>query len=268
MTDAPPLRSAARIGYDVELRAIRNESRRFPAHWHADLQVIGTIEGRGTAWVDGKRTELPNGAVIVIPPGAVHTACELKAGAGWTFLSLHIEPHLLRGTGVRCRWAPVTDIRGGPIATAFWELTATVLERRSADPGQAWASLLEAIGTNASTMQAQPVPAGLLLGREWLETNLGDRTTVDAIAAKAGYGRRVFEREFKHVFHLSPHAWRLVARVEAAKRALRAGLTVAEAAQHAGYGNLAHFSRQYRQLTGITARAYSARFRVPTPTTA
>ena len=47
------------------------------------------------------------------------------------------------------------------------------------------------------------------------------------------------------------------ARIDAAKSALvGSDISVARLAERLGYANVTHFSRQYRQKTGVSPRAY------------
>ena len=185
----------------------------------------------------------------------MHTAFEADGAQGWTFLSLHAAPELV--SGLTRDLAPSLFSRDDPCAVAFHALVGQ-LSSPAADA--CWRNLLEQLKTAARTSERA---ADATLTR-WC-ARLGDvsvpERTVIALAEDFGLSRRTFERRFRDAFHLSPHRWRLIARVEAVKAALREGASVAAAARRAGYPDLRHFSRQFRQITGITARAYTVPFR-------
>lgn len=258
MRQAPPLKRADRLGLDVELRAIRNGGWRFPAHWHEDLQVIAGVEGRGRVRLDGREVELAPGQLTVIPPGVVHTAGAV-GNSEWAFLSLHVTPAQAEHEGVA--WTPLVLDAGDPLRVAFDALVASLFAR---DPDRTDAASA-AFGAELLRRRVAAAPSRLdprlLAARAQLGGDVQADLTLPAVAAAHGFGVRSFGRAFLAAFHMPPHAWRIVARVEAAKRVLRQGRPVAEAARLAGFGDPRHFSRTYRRVTGITARAYADRFR-------
>ncbi len=260
MRQAAPSARAARLGLDVELRAICNTGQPHPCHWHDDLQIIAAVEGRGEATVEGKSHMLRSGTLIVIPPGLVHTAIAAP-GQRWTFLSLHAAPERLgasaAGVVVSARDDPADLLFG-----RFERVTAALFNKgKSNDALPAFDALLSDIASRAPDPPdvSRVASAHLLAARATLAANLGERVSVPAIAAQYGWSAGHFSREFARAFFMPPLAWRLNARLEVAKRHLRQGGTVASAAAMAGFANLSHFSRTYRQSTGITARTYGAR---------
>ena len=261
MKQTPPIARAARLGLDVELRVIRNAGRPFPNHWHDDLQIIATIGGRAEATVDGRRYALRTGSLIMIPPGAVHTA-NAPSGEEWTFQSLHAAPERFSFSIA----GPVLFHPSDPADRTleqFGRLTAAMYERgKGSDALPAFAALMAEVGRRVSDtpVAVRAVPDRLLAARAAVAVDLRTPVSIPDVAARFGWSAAHFSRRFKSAFFMPPLAWRLNARIESARRRLRQGGTVVDAAAEAGFADLSHFSRQYRFCTGITARSYAATF--------
>ena len=258
MSESPPIRRAALLGIDIELRAIRNAGGRFPPHWHDDLQVIATVRGSGEAIVEGRTYGLPERSLIVVPPRAVHTARAVTAHA-WVFHSLHVPPDRAGGSVVAGA-APIHAPAGDRLHDAFNRVVAGLFDEPS-DAVAAFADLVERIAARAGGARPERVPERLRAARDALIERLEGPLDLDALAAAHGYGRSRFDRLFTAYFFMPPYAWWLNARTEAAKRMLRAGESVGQAARGVGFANASQFSRHYRSGTGLTARAYATAYR-------
>ncbi|MBN0038991.1 helix-turn-helix transcriptional regulator [Cellulosimicrobium cellulans] len=77
------------------------------------------------------------------------------------------------------------------------------------------------------------------------------------VAADAGYSPYHFARAFTRAFGTSPVAYLATRRVERAKDLLRsANLTVTEVCHAVGYTSLGSFSARFREIVGVSPRAY------------
>lgn len=63
-------------------------------------------------------------------------------------------------------------------------------------------------------------------------------------------------RKFTRDVGMSPHAYRIVDRLNAARRQLRAGAGIAETAVDFGFADQSHFGRHFFRVFGITPSAY------------
>lgn len=96
------------------------------------------------------------------------------------------------------------------------------------------------------TAEAPPMmPRGDELGRP-----------VSEIARRHGLSREGFSRRFARETGMPPHAWHLVARLNEARRRLRAGDSVADVAADFGFADQSHFGRHFRRVFGVSPRAY------------
>ncbi len=96
---------------------------------------------------------------------------------------------------------------------------------------------------------ARAVKRALLL----MESSLQDKVSVNEIANRLNCSRRQLERLFATELGISPMAAYLALRVHYAKSLLEGSdLRIGEIAYRCGFGNAGHFSRVFRQQTGIT----------------
>ncbi|MBN3727485.1 helix-turn-helix transcriptional regulator [Burkholderia sp. Ac-20379] len=91
---------------------------------------------------------------------------------------------------------------------------------------------------------------------DYVEANLAEPITLHDIARHAGLSRMHFAAQFRLATGLSPHAFLTQRRIEQAKRLLRDGLPIVEAALACGFPGQAHFTTVFRELTGTTPRRW------------
>ena len=91
-----------------------------------------------------------------------------------------------------------------------------------------------------------------LLGR------LDEPWTVARMAAEVHLSPSRFSALWRALFSVSPMNDLILARIDAAKNALTgSACSVAQLAEQLGYANVTHFSRQFRQYTGVSPRAFA-----------
>lgn len=99
--------------------------------------------------------------------------------------------------------------------------------------------------------------AQLLRFRGVLFARLGEAWSVERMAEEMHMSPSRFFAVYKAQFGVSPMNDLIQARIDAAKSALvGSDISVARLAERLGYTNVSHFSRQFRQKTGVSPRAY------------
>jgi AraC-like DNA-binding protein len=79
-----------------------------------------------------------------------------------------------------------------------------------------------------------------------------ERLDMAALAQRLALSREHAQRLFRRVVGLTPGEYSRCARIHAAKRLLREGASLAEAAQACGFADQAHFARWFRRIFGVT----------------
>jgi AraC-like DNA-binding protein len=120
--------------------------------------------------------------------------------------------------------------------------------------------------TSTPTM---PLRHSMLIRRAeaYLYEHAGSDFSVATLSAAVGVGERQMERIFRNAYGMGPCRWHHVARLNEARRLLRAAPTTAhvtDIAGRLGFGHLGRFSGEYRQLFGESPReTLASRVRQP-----
>ncbi|MEM6436615.1 MAG: helix-turn-helix domain-containing protein [Cyanobacteria bacterium P01_D01_bin.115] len=117
---------------------------------------------------------------------------------------------------------------------------------------------------HATTRPELPIYEGglpqrqLLQVLDYIDAHLGSEMTLANLAELVGMSQFHFGRLFKQSLGLSPYQYLLQQRVERAKQLLKhtADKSIVEIALECGFNSHSHFGRKFRQLTGITPKAY------------
>lgn len=252
------------------VHGVRTESARsFGRHLHGTFG-IGWLEAGAQRSASGcGPVEAFAGDVLAHNPGEVHDGRPLGSPARrWTML--HLEPQVLAGMAGRPGALELVRpvLRDAPLRQAL----ALVLRRvlRWQPGGEAGAvqrlaceeALAQACGLLLAghANLALPAPQGgdLVRVRERLADDLLHTPSLDELAALAGLGRYQLLRRFARTHGLPPHAWLLQQRAERARRLVRDGSTLAEAALAAGFADQSHMTRVFSRQFGYTPGAWQA----------
>ena len=116
---------------------------------------------------------------------------------------------------------------------------------------------------HATTRPELPIYEGglpqrqLLQVLDYIDAHLGSEMTLADLAELVGMSQFHFGRLFKQSLGLSPYQYLLQQRVERAKQLLKqTDKPVVEIALDCGFNSHSHLGRKFRQLTGITPKAY------------
>ena len=132
-----------------------------------------------------------------------------------------------------------------------WRDTATLsLDRRRGRLGRA-------IVGRREWHERAAVTAGVTAARERIDDDPAAGQTLADLAAAAGLSRYQFLRAFTRLTGLPPHAYLLQRRVQHARRLVRGGLPLAEAAAASGFADQSHMTRCFARSFGLTPGAFT-----------
>ena len=94
-----------------------------------------------------------------------------------------------------------------------------------------------------------------------MRERLGDRLTLEELAAVAGLSPFHFLRQFQARHHATPQQMLMAFRLSEAKRRLTAGQSPAEVAAATGLTDQAHLTRAFARRYGVTPSRYQRQLR-------
>ena len=88
---------------------------------------------------------------------------------------------------------------------------------------------------------------------EYINFNLDQNISLEALAEMAGLSTHHFARAFKQTVGMPPHGYVLQRRIEHAQQMLRnTDLPMSEIALSAGFSDQSHLARHFRRITGMS----------------
>jgi AraC family transcriptional regulator len=97
----------------------------------------------------------------------------------------------------------------------------------------------------------------LLQVSEYIHDHLDQEIKLEDLAQVVGISQFHFSRLFKQSMGISPHQYLLQQRIDRAKQLLKdSTLAIADIALQCGFNSQSHLSKSFRELTGMTPKAY------------
>ncbi len=267
-TDVTYYRDPSLPGIDI-CRVARSDHH-FPEHFHDDLYIISLImSGNCYCLGKGRQDEASvAGNVTLINPGQIHSgapADDSRLDYAICHLSLEAMAGLVRETGSGPRpeftKALVNDPKTTALMTHFFKTMISSqdsLEKESLMVAVSHFILsrygLESGQGRDHRLRHQPVARA----REILSCELDRKLALENVAQTVGLSRYHFLRTFKRETGLSPHHYRTLKRVEAAKTLLSDGMPQVQVALETGFTDQSHFSNTFRRYVGATPKQYLA----------
>ncbi len=232
---------------------------RYPPHAH-DTHCLAVITGGALAVeVQDQRRVCRRGDVIVIDADVVHAGSATGDGQ-WKMRVAHVQPAALAAycerLGIPRRerfdmlygvnWCSEVDEdcfkRSETLARAVIGLHARHTGRSAALP----------------VMRSEPALARAVKSR--LRDEPHAHLTLSTLACEFGVTPFVLLRAFVRDAGLSPHAFQQQERVRNAMTLLRAGRPIVEVGALMGFADQPHFTRVFKQQTGVTPKVYQDAF--------
>jgi AraC-like DNA-binding protein len=242
----------------------------FDRHFHLDYHIGLVTEGVQRQQFNGKTVRVGPGCISLMPPGEIHDGAG-ESGAGYTLKTFRLSADLLGGVAAEIGGTPrepalrATMLEDPALAAQLLRLHDAMRDgdgAASLGVQSEWLTLLDLLFMQSRAIVPQTVkgalsPAQWQQVRDYCFARLGEKITLDDLAAVCGLGRFHFLRQFKQTVGMTPHAWLVRLRLEAACSLLsRSSQTIADVAQHVGFYDQSHFNRAFRQAFGVAPSGY------------
>jgi AraC-like DNA-binding protein len=246
-------------------------SRTYPRHTH-DQYGIGVIDSGGHASLSGRgQVEAGAGSLIFVNPGEVHDGRAL-GGRPRSWRMLYLEPaamlaardDVLEGaTGASDFAAPVFADERLRLAfdTAFDSATKHGENSDEMVAETATLHLVALLAVNLSSKSRKSSTSTISIGRarDRIDADPAAPLTLASLADETGTSRYQLLRAFSRELGLTPHAYIVQQRLALARRLIRAGSTLVDAASEAGFSDQSHLTRMFARQFGVTPARYGSR---------
>jgi AraC-like DNA-binding protein len=246
-----------------DVQAVEARSRHaFPRHTHDSYGIGLIVRGAQRSWSGRGTVEAARGNIITCNPGEVHDGAPIGDTREWTML--YLAPPLVG--------AIVADIREG--ATGDFEFADPVIRNhaqvrafegaydaltaRYTDPVRAEERLILLLaGLLRDRCSSALVPPELARAKARIDDDPAAAMTLAELAREAGMSRFQVVRGFAKFIGLTPHAYIVQRRLDAARAMIAAGAALAIVAADCGFADQSHFNRTFIARYGVTPGAYA-----------
>lgn len=226
---------------------------------HSQFIIECCTEGKGTMYINQKEFTIQEGDVYVLLPGSTTSfRCDYETPRGgfWCVLEGFAVETALKKTGVTAEAPFLPRTLFEPVR--FW-LQLMTQHWPCKDEGAQLRQTACAYGLLGALLQNRPAQnnAGVIekvIG--FIKANYHEEVTLNILAQQAGLERTYFSYLFKQKTGLSPHNYLTQVRIRKAAQLLGTRKhTISEVAYLVGL-TPHNFSRQFRQVMGMTAKTY------------
>lgn len=258
----------------LELLQARFDHHTFARHSHEGY-TIGVIEdGAQGFYRTGDNHVAPAGTIILVNADEVHSGHSETQG-GWAYRAMYPTPEQLQqlnqdvnrsnGSG-GAPYFPSAVVHDPEIASQLYQLLTSDPQHSSrlAQESLLYDALSKLMIRHSKQRPHDSEPARaqrqLVLVKEFLDDYPESDISLEELATLAGLSPYHLSRAFKKAFGLPPHAYQVQARLRQARRLLKAGMGIADAAISSGFHDQSHLHRNFRRSLGITPGQYQAAF--------
>ena len=240
-------------------------SHAYPPHVH-DVWTLFLVDDGAVRYDLDRREQaaLPT-MVSILPPHVVHDG-RPATDAGYRKRVIYLEPDVLGedlvGAAVDRPWLSDGALRRH--VSDLHDALACADDALDAETRLAFVSerIRAGLGRDGGKPAPRPDPAVAGRLRDHLDAHLFEPVTLEDAAAAVGGGQTHVARSFVEAFGITPHAYVVGRRLEAARDRILAGQPLADIAAEVGFYDQAHLTRRFRRFLGTTP----GRFREGSPT--
>ena len=238
----------------------------YDPHRHDTYAVGYTLGGVQSFDYRGAKADSLPGNVLVLHPDEVHDG---RAGAnvGFHYRMMYVEPRLVRDAlGSRAKSLPFVraavladDRLMAALRPALGELDRR-LEPLESDQGVlAIAEALLALDPSARGRSLSATCAiAVERTRQFLEENFERVVASEELEALTGLDRYSLARHFRTRLGTSPYRYLTMRRLDRARRHIREGDSLADAAAASGFADQSHMARQFKRAYGLSPGRWRA----------
>jgi AraC-like DNA-binding protein len=232
----------------------------YPPHCHETWAVLIVDDGAIRYDLDRRRCGAAGQTMTILPPEVAHDGRPAPGASGFRKRELYLDPACLPAelTGAAVDHTTISD---PPLRAALSQLHDCLLQDAEDLDAVARLALIAERITGHLTRALHPAPApepgiaGQL--RQLLDEHITGQVSLACAAASLDRSIPHLVRSFTRQFGLSPHAYVIGRRIDAARRLMLGGAAPADVATAVGFYDQAHFTRHFKRHTATTPASYA-----------
>ena len=232
----------------------------FSPHRHDTYTVALTMAGVQAFNYRGKTRHSLPGQVLILHPDELHDG-HCQDESGFSYQAAYVPPTHIQTVLGNTELPFVADgVSKDPalIAAAF----NLVIECAGVEDPAAYEDALYDLSHAMSNAAGGAVAVrkanqtAVMHAREFLDTAVLVGARLEQLERVSGCDRWQLSRDFRSLLGTSPYRYLQYRRIDLAKRLLREGATLADAAHGAGFADQSHFGRTFRKAVGLTPKQW------------
>jgi AraC-like DNA-binding protein len=250
------------------VEAVEARSRHtFPRHTHESYGIGLMLGGAQRSWSGRGMVEAGRGDLISCNPGEVHDGAPIGDTRWWKMI--YLAPRVVAEIVIDIRDGASTDFEfvdpviHGRVRSSAFEAAYDALTGWCAGAERAQERLVLLLA--GLLEHRRPFPAlgapDLARAKARIDDDPTIPITLAELACEAGVSRFQALRGFAKLTGLTPHAYIVQRRLDAARTMIARGHTLADAATASGFADQSHLSREFARRYGVTPGAYTEAMR-------
>jgi AraC-like DNA-binding protein len=233
---------------------------RYPKHCHDTWTVLIVDHGAIRYDLDRRHHGAVGQTVSVLPPGVVHNGYPAERFGSFRKRNLYLDSGFLPLDLVG-RAVDASTFQDARLRAAISALHDRLAVPDPLDVESQLALIAERLRKRLQRRPAavhEPEPAIADELRQYLDSHVADNVTLDEAARSLDRSVPHLVRSFTKRYGISPHAYVVAKRVEAARTLLLQGMPAAQVATEVGFHDQAHLTRHFKRHVSITPARYAA----------
>lgn len=246
-----------------ELKLCSTTELSYKKHAHEEYSLGIVEQGRSRSWFEGKVKETYPKTMVFLPPGFIH-ACNPSSKAVWKYKMLFINTVWI-GSIIKSKNSSLVN---SPVvrdvsARGKFQSVKRLMENLmgNAAPLEKESNLLAVFeqalaGEKLYDLDSRKEQPKVKIIREYLHSCFGEKVTLEQLERVSGLNKFNIIHLFKDAYKIPPHTYQTLLRVNYAQKALRKQRPLTEVALESGFYDQSHFSKVFKNYTGITPERY------------
>jgi AraC-like DNA-binding protein len=239
----------------------------YPRHWHDEYQLCLITHGGGELQYRGRRHDTPAASLFIVHPGEVHSN---NTQTGCSFRSIYIEPRVVGGLRAEFSNEPqdLPFFRDTIIVDREIVSNYITLHEASEDESpelereflfrRLWFNLISRESNSTISLPAAGSESRVVSRiREYIIDNHDRNISLSELELLTGFSTFHLNRVFSRAVGVPPHEFQTQVRIATAKKLIRSGFALSEAAQQVGFADQSHLHRHFCRLMKVTPGEYS-----------